>query len=53
MWTVIGEPTEVTRDAHKDMEGSHAYMILTQDDSSMVRDNNIYFKEEKLVKNNY
>ncbi|KAL0860312.1 hypothetical protein ABMA27_009720 [Loxostege sticticalis] len=38
MWTVIGEPTESqgTRDVHKDMEGSHAYLILTQDDSSMI-----------------
>ena len=36
MWTVIGESAELSRDAHKDMEGSHAYMILTQEDSSMV-----------------
>ncbi|XP_061384693.1 cleavage and polyadenylation specificity factor subunit 1 [Danaus plexippus] len=36
MWTVIGEATEVNREAHKDMEGSHAYLILTQEDSSMI-----------------
>ncbi|XP_047519601.1 cleavage and polyadenylation specificity factor subunit 1 [Pieris napi] len=36
MWTVIGEQTEVLRDAHRDMEGTHAYMILAQEDSSMI-----------------
>ncbi|XP_063370441.1 cleavage and polyadenylation specificity factor subunit 1 [Cydia amplana] len=36
MWTVMGEPAEMSRDAHRDMEGSHAYMILTQEDSSMI-----------------
>ncbi|CAK1589446.1 unnamed protein product [Parnassius mnemosyne] len=34
MWTVIGEGE--SREAHKDMEGSHAYLILTQEDSSMI-----------------
>ncbi|XP_028164475.1 cleavage and polyadenylation specificity factor subunit 1-like [Ostrinia furnacalis] len=38
MWTVIGEPAEgqSSREVHKDMEGTHAYLILTQDDSSMI-----------------
>ncbi|GBP39414.1 Cleavage and polyadenylation specificity factor subunit 1 [Eumeta japonica] len=36
MWTVIGESGEAQRDVHKDMEGIHAYMILTQDETSMV-----------------
>ncbi|CAG4972278.1 unnamed protein product [Colias eurytheme] len=36
MWTVIGEQTETQREAHRDMEGTHAYMILTQDDTSMI-----------------
>lgn len=33
MWTVIGESEG--REA-RDAEGSHAYLILTQEDSSMV-----------------
>ncbi|XP_045761794.1 cleavage and polyadenylation specificity factor subunit 1 isoform X1 [Maniola jurtina] len=36
MWTVIGEASEVNREAHRDMEGTHAYLILTQEDSSMI-----------------
>ncbi|VVD01045.1 unnamed protein product [Leptidea sinapis] len=36
MWTVIGEQSDPPRDMHKDMEGSHAYLILTQDESSMI-----------------
>ncbi|XP_072946288.1 cleavage and polyadenylation specificity factor subunit 1 [Epargyreus clarus] len=36
MWTIIGESPELSRDVHKDMEGTHAYMILTQEDSSMI-----------------
>ncbi|CAH2098493.1 unnamed protein product [Euphydryas editha] len=34
MWTVIGESE--TRDAHRDMDGSHAYLLLAQDDCTMV-----------------
>lgn len=34
MWTVIGESE--TRDAHRDMDGSHAYLLLAQDDGTMV-----------------
>lgn len=38
MWTVIGEAEGAppAHNAHKDMEGTHAYLILTQEDSSMV-----------------
>ncbi|RVE54698.1 hypothetical protein evm_000819 [Chilo suppressalis] len=38
MWTVMGDPgsTEAPREAHKDADGSHAYLILTQEDSSMI-----------------
>lgn len=36
MWTVIGDNGSGSRDAHRDMEGVHAYMILTQEDSSMI-----------------
>ncbi|KAI5632706.1 mono-functional DNA-alkylating methyl methanesulfonate n-term domain-containing protein [Phthorimaea operculella] len=36
MWSVLGESGIETRDAHRDSEGSHAYLILTQEDSSMV-----------------
>ncbi|XP_041971473.1 cleavage and polyadenylation specificity factor subunit 1 [Aricia agestis] len=36
MWSVIGDPGEVVRDAHKDMEGTHAYLLLTQADATMV-----------------
>ena len=46
MWTVIGETDNVhnTHNTHKDMEGTHAYLILTQEDSSMVGlDDGIYF----------
>ncbi|XP_045455105.1 cleavage and polyadenylation specificity factor subunit 1 [Melitaea cinxia] len=34
MWTVIGESE--ARDAHRDMDGSHAYLLLAQDDGTMV-----------------
>ncbi|XP_046972661.1 cleavage and polyadenylation specificity factor subunit 1 [Vanessa cardui] len=36
MWTVIGEAGEGGRDAHRDMEGSHAYLLLAQEDATMV-----------------
>ncbi|XP_060807779.1 cleavage and polyadenylation specificity factor subunit 1 [Amyelois transitella] len=36
MWTIMAEASEAPRDAYKDMEGSHAYLLLTQEDSTMV-----------------
>ncbi|CAH0759559.1 unnamed protein product [Diatraea saccharalis] len=38
MWTVMAEPAsaETPKEVHKDAEGSHAYLILTQEDSSMI-----------------
>ncbi|XP_053620009.1 cleavage and polyadenylation specificity factor subunit 1 [Plodia interpunctella] len=36
MWTVMGEAGEAARDALRDVDGEHAYLLLSQEDSTMV-----------------
>ncbi|KAL4709550.1 hypothetical protein ACJJTC_007281 [Scirpophaga incertulas] len=56
MWTVMGEATgDAPREAHKETDGSHAYLILTQEDSSMVlqtgQEINVTTAAVRLIKN--